>query len=144
MIKKTLLWRKESNIDSILVEDLGCDLASAAYMSGVDREGHPICYNIFGVLDDEELYKKTFGAEATRGQLLRWRVQLMEKGIQKLDLKPCGVNSLLQINDLKNSPGPAKKEVRVAIKEAVGILQDNYPEFVARNVRSILSLIWPI
>ncbi|KAM7530364.1 hypothetical protein LguiB_033774 [Lonicera macranthoides] len=134
MIKKTLLWRKESNIDSILDEDLGCDLASAAYMSGVDREGHPICYNIFGVLDDEELYKKTFGAEATRGQFLRWRVQLMEKGIQKLDLKAGGVNSLLQINDLKNSPGPAKKEVRVAIKEAVGILQDNYPEFVARNI----------
>ena len=110
----------------------------------MDREGHPICYNIFGVLDDEELYNKTFGDEATRGQFLRWRVQLMEKVIQKLDLKPCGVNSLLQINDLKNSPGPAKKEVRVAIEEAVGILQDNYPEFVARNVRSILSLIWLI
>jgi len=58
----------------------------------------------------------------------------MEKGIQKLELKPSGVTSLLQINDLKNSPGPAKKEVRLAIKQALGLLQDNYPEFVARNI----------
>ncbi|KAM7500469.1 hypothetical protein LguiA_024883 [Lonicera macranthoides] len=134
MLKKTLQWRKEMKIDSILDEDLGTDLALAAYMSGIDREGHPICYNIFGVLDNEELYKKTFGTEEKRGQFLRWRFQLMEKGIQKLDLKPGCVNSLLQVNDLKNSPGPSKKEVRVAIKQAVGVLQDNYPEFVARNI----------
>ena len=60
----------------------------------------------------------------------------MEKGIQKLDFKPGGVNSLLQINDLKNSPGPSRKEVRVATKQAVALLQDNYPEFAAKNVRT--------
>lgn len=134
MLKKTLEWRKEWKIDSILDEDLGNDLASAAYMSGVDREGHPICYNIFGVLDNEEIFQKTFGSEEKRDFFLRWRFQLMEKGIQKLELKPAGVTSLLQINDLKNSPGPSKKEVRVAIKQAVALLQDNYPEFVARNL----------
>lgn len=134
MLKKTLEWRKEWKIDSILDEDLGNDLASAAYMSGVDREGHPICYNIFGVLDNEEIFQKTFGSEEKRDFFLRWRFQLMEKGIQRLELKPAGVTSLLQINDLKNSPGPSKKEVRVAIKQAVALLQDNYPEFVARNV----------
>lgn len=135
MLRKTLQWRKELKIDSILNEDLGSsDLASAAYMSGVDREGHPICYNIFGALDNEDLYEKTFGTEEKRGQFLRWRFQLMEKGIQKLQFKAGGVNSLLQINDLKNSPGPSKKEVRVATKEAVALLQDNYPEFVARNI----------
>ncbi|CAK9141100.1 unnamed protein product [Ilex paraguariensis] len=134
MLKKTLQWRKDNKIDSILHEDLGTDLAPAAYMSGVDREGHPICYNIFGVLDNEELYQKTFGTEGKREQFLRWRFQLMEKGIQKLDFKRDGVNSLLQINDLKNSPAPSKKEVRVSIKQAVGLLQDNYPEFVARNI----------
>ncbi|KAL8089054.1 hypothetical protein AgCh_038715 [Apium graveolens] len=134
MLKKTLEWRKEWKIDSILNEDLGTDLSSAAYMSGVDREGHPICYNIFGVLDDEELYQKTLGSEEKRDAFLRWRFQLMERGIQKLELKPSGVTSLLQITDLKNSPGPAKKEVRLAIKQALGLLQDNYPEFVARNI----------
>lgn len=134
MLKKTLEWRKEWKIDSILDEDLGTDLSLAGYMSGVDREGHPICYNIFGVLDDEELYQKTFGSEEKRDFFLRWRFQLMERGIQKLELKPTGVTSLLQVTDLKNSPGPAKKEVRLAIKKALALLQDNYPEFVARNV----------
>ncbi|KAL3344948.1 hypothetical protein AABB24_024078 [Solanum stoloniferum] len=134
MLKKTLQWRKDFNIQSILEEDLGSDLAPAAYMSGVDNQGHPICYNIFGVLDDEEIYNKTFGTEEKRNQFLRWRVQLMEKGIQQLDFKAGGVSSLLQINDLKNSPGPSKKEVRVATKQAVDLLQDNYPEFVAKNI----------
>ncbi|KAL6201568.1 hypothetical protein ACLB2K_025281 [Fragaria x ananassa] len=134
MLKKTLQWRKESKIDSILEEEICSDLSSAAYLNGVDREGHPVCYNIFGVFDNEELYQKTFGNEEKRGQFLRWRVQLMEKSIQKLQLKPGGATSLLQINDLKNSPGPIKKELRVATKQAVGLLQDNYPELVAKNI----------
>ncbi|KAK9268231.1 hypothetical protein L1049_010674 [Liquidambar formosana] len=135
MLKKTLQWRKEFKVDSILDEDLGAaDLSSVAYMNGVDREGHPVCYNIYGVFDDEKLYQKTFGTEEKCERFLRWRFQLMEKGIQKLDLKPAGVSSMLQINDLKNSPGPSKKELRIATKKAVGLLQDNYPEFVARNI----------
>ncbi|KAL8522439.1 hypothetical protein ACS0TY_012551 [Phlomoides rotata] len=58
----------------------------------------------------------------------------MEKGIQKLDFNPGCVNSLVQVNDLKNSSGPSKKEVRVAVNNAVALLQDNYPEFVAKNI----------
>ena len=53
----------------------------------------------------------------------------MEKEIQKLDFKPGGVSSLLQINNLKDSPGPSKKDFRLATRQVVGILQDNYPEF---------------
>lgn len=134
MLKKTIQWRKDINMDSILEEDFGSDLSSAAYMNGVDREGHPVCYNIHGVFENEELYQKTFGSEEKRIRFLRWRFQLMEKGIQKLDLRPGGVTSLLQINDLKNSPGLSKKELRIAMKQAVSTLQDNYPEFVARNI----------
>lgn len=134
MLRKTLQWRKDLKIDSILDEDLGSELGSVAYMDGFDRDGHPICYNIYGVFDDEELYQKTFGTEEKSTKFLKWRFQLMEKGIQKLKLKPSGVSSLLQINDLKNAPGPSKKELRSATKKAVALLQDNYPEFVARNV----------
>jgi hypothetical protein len=141
MLKKTLQWRKEAEIDSILDDDELCaDLSSAAYMNGVDREGHPVCYNIFGVFDSEELYQKTFGTDEKRRKFLRWRCQLMEKGIQKLDLKPGGASSLIQINDLKKSPGPAKKELRIATKQAIGIFQDNYPELVAKNVSVLNSL----
>ncbi|KAM1244977.1 hypothetical protein ACFX2I_036227 [Malus domestica] len=134
MLKKTLQWRKESKIDSILDEDVCADLSFAAYLNGVDREGHPVCYNIFGVFDNEELYQMTFGNEENGGQFLRWRLQLMEKSVQKLDLRPGGVTSLLQINDLKNSPGPVKKELRIATKQAVGLLQDNYHELVAKKI----------
>ncbi|KAJ4980975.1 hypothetical protein NE237_031812 [Protea cynaroides] len=72
MLKNTLQWRKEFKIDSILDEDLGSDLNSVAYMNGVDREGHPVCYNIYGVFQNEELYQKTFGTEEKRNQFLRW------------------------------------------------------------------------
>ncbi|XP_057970668.1 patellin-4-like [Malania oleifera] len=134
MLKKTLQWRKEFKTGSILNEDLGSDLASTAYITGLDREGHPVCYNVYGAFANEELYQKTFGTEEQRLRFLRWRIQFMEDGIRNLDLRPGGVSSLLQINDLKNSPGPSKKELRVATKQVVGILQDNYPEFVARNI----------
>ncbi|KAJ8752143.1 hypothetical protein K2173_001818 [Erythroxylum novogranatense] len=134
MLKKTLQWRKESNVDSIINENLEVDLSSAFYMDGVDREGHPVCYNVYGAFANEELYSKALGTKESRAKFLRWRFQLMEKGIQKLDLKPGGVSSLLQISDLKNSPSPSKKELRVAMNKAVELLQDNYPEFVARNI----------
>ncbi|KAJ4849309.1 Patellin-4 [Turnera subulata] len=134
MLRKTLQWRKESGIASILEEELEVDLSPAFYMNGVDRQGHPVCYNIYGVFGDEELYAKALGTEEKRKQFLRWRFQLMEKGIQKLDLKPGGVTSLLQISDLKNSPPPSKKELRSTMNQAVGVLQDNYPEFVSKNV----------
>ncbi|PIA37834.1 hypothetical protein AQUCO_03000403v1 [Aquilegia coerulea] len=134
MLINTLQWRKEYNCDSILDEEINPDLSSVAFMDGVDREGHPICLNVYGAFQNNELYQKTFGTEEQRQQFLRWRVQLMEKGIKKLDFSPGGVCSILQINDLKNTPGPSKKELRVATKQAVGLLQDNYPEFVARNI----------
>ena len=51
-----------------------------------------------------------------------------------MNFKPGGVTSLLQITDLNNSLGPSKKEIRIATKQAVSLMQDNYPEFVARNI----------
>ncbi|XP_074285432.1 patellin-4-like [Silene latifolia] len=134
MLKKTLIWRENFKIGSILEEDLGVDLENAAYMSGYDRENHPVCYNIFGVFGNEELYSKTFGSEEKREQFLRSRFQFMERGIKKLDFRPGGVTSILQVYDLKNCPGPSKKEIRNATFKAIGLLQDNYPELVAKNV----------
>ncbi|KAJ7982048.1 Patellin-4 like [Quillaja saponaria] len=134
MLKNTLQWRKENNIDSILNEDFGEDFESLGYMNGVDRDGHPVCYNILGGLANEEVCNKAFGTKEKRDRLLRWRIHLMEKGIQNLDFNPGGFSSILQINDLKDMPAPSRKEFRLTAKQAVGILQDNYPEFVARNV----------
>lgn len=138
MLKKTLKWRKEQKIDSVLGEDFGEDLASAAYMNGLDRESRQVCYNIYSVFGNEELHQRTFGLEQSRENLLRWRFQLMEKGIQKLDLKPGGITSLLQIHDLKLS-WDVKKELWVAIKNTTVALQDNYPELVSKNVSSFIK-----
>ncbi|MCD7455266.1 hypothetical protein HAX54_027569 [Datura stramonium] len=34
-----------------------------AYMHGFDREGHPVCYNAYGVFKDKEMYERIFGDE---------------------------------------------------------------------------------
>ncbi|ONI11913.1 hypothetical protein PRUPE_4G134100 [Prunus persica] len=134
MLRNTLQWRKDNNVDSILDEDFGDDLGSIEHMDGASREGHPVCYSNFKLLGNEEVYNKMLGNEESREMFIRRRVQLMEKAIQKLDFKPGGVSSILLVHDLKDMPGPSKKELRLATKQVVGLLQDNYPEFVARNI----------
>ncbi|KAJ6762139.1 PATELLIN-3, partial [Salix koriyanagi] len=58
----------------------------------------------------------------------------LERSIRKLDFSPSGISTVFQVNDLKNSPGPGKRELRLATKQALLLLQDNYPEFVAKQV----------
>ncbi|XP_065880475.1 patellin-3-like [Euphorbia lathyris] len=134
MIKNTVRWRKEFGIEDLLEEDLGNELEKAVFMHGVDKEGHPVCYNVFGAFQNKELYQNCFSDEEKRVKFLRWRIQFLEKSIRKLDFSPNGICTIVQVNDLKNSPGPAKRELRQATNQAVGLLQDNYPEFVARQV----------
>ncbi|KAJ3679332.1 hypothetical protein LUZ60_017343 [Juncus effusus] len=131
MLQKTLTWRKSETIDSILDQDLGTDLDAAFYMDGSDREGHPVCFNVLSGLKDKAFL---FETEEGRERLLRWRVQMMEKGIGFLDFEPGKVVSLTQVIDLKDSVGPGKRGVRVVVKRVLDVLQDNYPELVARNI----------
>ncbi|KAL6012144.1 hypothetical protein ACLOJK_002622 [Asimina triloba] len=134
MLRRTLIWRKESRIDGILAENVGSYLDKVAYMNGTDKEGHPVCYNIYGVFKYKETYSKAFGSEEKCDEFLRWRVQLMEKGIQELNFRPGGVSTMVQVSDLKHSPGPDMKELRATLKQVLSVLQDNYPEFVAKNI----------
>ncbi|KAI0495643.1 hypothetical protein KFK09_021946 [Dendrobium nobile] len=135
MLKNTLRWRKENKIDSILDEDdIRDEFGKAGFINGLDREGHPVCYNVLGVFQDAEMSRIVFGSDEGRKKFLRSRVQLMEQGIKELDMRPGEVSSLLHITDLKDVIGLSKKEVRDTIKQAVHLLQDNYPEFVAKNV----------
>ncbi|GMI83225.1 hypothetical protein like AT1G72160 [Hibiscus trionum] len=134
MIKNTIQWRKEFGIDELLDEDLGDDMDKVVFMHGKDKEGHPVCYNVYGEFQNKELYQKAFSDEEKRLKFLRWRIQLLEKSIRKLDFSPGGVSTIFQVSDLKNSPGPGKRELRLATKQALQVLQDNYPEFVAKQV----------
>ena len=78
------------------------------------------------------------------GSFLRWRIQLIEKGIQKLSFKPEGINSMVQITDLKNSSGLSKfRGLQQSIKKTLPIIEDNYPEFIAKKVRIAQTPLTP-
>ncbi|KAG9445440.1 hypothetical protein H6P81_016780 [Aristolochia fimbriata] len=133
MLQKCLQWRKDFKAEEIMEEDLGFKELEGvvAYMHGYDREGHPVCYNAYGVFKDREMYDRIFGDEEKLKKFLRWRVQVLERGINLLHFKPGGVNSIIQVTDLKDMP---KRELRVASNQILSLFQDNYPELVARKV----------
>ncbi|KAL7585329.1 patellin-6 [Lactuca sativa] len=133
MLLKCLSWRKDFGADSIVEEDLGFKELEGlvAYMNGYDREGHPVCYNAYGVFKDKEMYEKIFGDNDKLKKFLRWRVQVLERGIKMLHLRPGGINSIIQVTDLKDMP---KRELRVASNHILSLFQDNYPEMVARKI----------
>ncbi|XP_051132007.1 patellin-6-like [Andrographis paniculata] len=133
MLLKCLAWRKEFTAESILEEDLGFKELEGvvAYMHGCDRQGHPVCYNAYGVFKDREMYERIFGDDEKLKRFLRWRVQVLERGIKLLQFKPGGVNSIIQVTDLKDMP---KRELRVASNHILSLFQDNYPEMVARKI----------
>ncbi|KAL2901113.1 Patellin-6 [Bienertia sinuspersici] len=133
MLEKSLAWRKEFGADTIVEEELGFKELEGlvAYMHGFDREGHPICYNAYGVFKDKEMYERIFGDDHKLKKFLRWRVQVLERGIKLLHFKPGGVNSIIQVTDLKDMP---KRELRVASNQILSLFQDNYPEMVARKI----------
>lgn len=134
MLQNTIQWREEFGIDELIEQDLDDDFEKVVFMHGLDKEGHPVCYNVYGEFQNKELYPKSFSDEEKRQRFLRWRIQFLERSIRKLDFTPGGISTFVQINDLKNSPGPAKWELRQATKQALHLLQDNYPEFVAKQV----------
>nr|GEU94350.1 patellin-6 [Tanacetum cinerariifolium] len=133
MLVKCLAWRKEFGADVIVDEDLGFKELEGvvAYMNGYDKEGHPVCYNAYGVFKDKEMYEKIFGDNDKLKKFLRWRVQVLERGIKMLHFKPGGINSIIQVTDLKDMP---KRELRVASNHILSLFQDNYPEMVARKI----------
>ncbi|XP_034694685.1 patellin-6 [Vitis riparia] len=133
MLEKCLAWRKEFGADDVAEEDLGFKELEGvvAYMHGYDREEHPVCYNAYGVFRDKDMYERIFGDEEKLKKFLRWRVQVLERGIKLLHFKPGGVNSIIQVTDLKDMP---KRELRVASNQILSLFQDNYPEMVARKI----------
>ncbi|KAK4483889.1 hypothetical protein RD792_011098 [Penstemon davidsonii] len=137
MLKSVVSWRKEFKIDELLEEEVIIEgLEKVVYINGVDKEGHPVSYNCLGEFQDKELYNNTFADAEKRAKFLRWYIQFLEKNIRKLDFGPDGTCTIVQITDLKNSPGLIlfKKELRQATNQALQLLQDDYPEFVAKQV----------
>ncbi|KAI4320205.1 hypothetical protein MLD38_033710 [Melastoma candidum] len=139
MLKSVVAWRKEFGIDSLAEESLGSGLKKTVFIHGVDKKGHPVCYNVLGAFCDKELYANTFGDEEKRKNFLKWRIHFFEKSIGQLDMSPGGVSTFVQVIDVKNSPG-LKKEIRLTTDKTLQLLQDNYPEFVAKQV--LINVPW--
>ncbi|XP_047055470.1 patellin-3-like [Lolium rigidum] len=135
MLRSAVLWRKRFGIDALLDADLAFpELDKVVFYRGADRESHPVCYNVYGEFQDKDLYEKAFGDEEKRERFLKWRIQLLERGIlSQLDFAPSGICSMVQVTDLKNSP-PMLGKHRAVTRQAVALLQDNYPEFIAKKV----------
>jgi hypothetical protein len=133
MLLRCAAWRAEFGADGVAEEGLGFkDLEGVvAYMHGWDREGHPVCYNAYAVFRDRDMYERAFGDGERLARFLRWRVQVMERGVRALSLRPGGVNAIIQVTDLKDMP---KRELRAASNQILALFQDNYPEMVARKV----------
>ncbi|XP_059660352.1 patellin-4-like [Cornus florida] len=134
MLQRTLKWRRDFNAEGILDENLCSHLENLICINGTDKQGHPVCYITCGALKDKELYMKTFGSRENFKDCLRWRIQFMEKGIQELSFNPGGVDAIVQITDLKNSPGPAMKELHLSNRKTMMLLQEYYPELIFKNI----------
>ncbi|XP_074579946.1 patellin-3-like [Curcuma longa] len=131
MLKAAVLWREEFGVEALLEEDLGVpDLERVVFMHGADRAGHPVCYSVYGELQSKAMHSLVFADEEKKKRFLRWRIQHLEKGIRDLlNFTPGGISTMVQVADLKNAIRPAK-EIRLAF----ALLQDNYPEFVAKQI----------
>uniref|UniRef100_A0A7N0T3L4 Patellin-6 n=1 Tax=Kalanchoe fedtschenkoi TaxID=63787 RepID=A0A7N0T3L4_KALFE len=133
MLRNCLAWRQEFKADGLAYEEEDPSLAElegvVTYMHARDRCGRPVCYNAYAAFKDPETYDRFLGDDEKLNKFLRWRVQVLEKGIRLLDLKPCGVNSIIQITDLKDMPKKRQLSNRI-----LSLFQDNYPELVARKI----------
>ncbi|URD88992.1 CRAL/TRIO domain [Musa troglodytarum] len=141
MLLRCAEWRREFGADGVAEEEqVGLKEVEGvvAFMHGWDRRGHPVCYNAYGVFKDAAVYERVLGDADKLQRFLRWRVQVMERGVRLLHLRPGGINSIIQVTDLKDMP---KRELRAASNHILSLFQDNYPEMVARKVGGTAGLL---
>ncbi|KAD3068565.1 hypothetical protein R6Q59_017425 [Mikania micrantha] len=134
MIGKTIMWREDFNVDKVFDEMFGPDLDNIGYVEGKDKAGHPLCYQMYEAFKDKEILRYRLGTKESSDQFLRWRIRLMERCIQKLDFRPDGSDSVIQIIDVKNIPRQFLNEIFQGSKKYFSILQENYPGIIYRFV----------
>lgn len=132
-LRKTLKWRGDFRPGEFSGGGLGPQLDNAWFTSGADMEGRPLCYNILGKDYQRSLLSAGAG-DRSCDDYLRWRVLCVEKGIRSLNFRPGGVDSIVQIIDLKNAAAPATKELKLISKKMITLLHDHYPGLVHKNL----------
>ncbi|KAJ0257618.1 Patellin-2 [Hirschfeldia incana] len=131
MLKNTVQWRKENNIDELLAEDLqGAEFEKMVFTHGVDKQGHVVLYSSYGEFQNKEI----FSDKEKFDKFLKWRIQFQEKCVRSLDFSPEGKSSFVFVSDFRNAPGLGKRSLWQFIRRAVKQFEDNYPEFVAKEL----------
>ncbi|CAG8493231.1 6851_t:CDS:2, partial [Acaulospora colombiana] len=123
MLIKSLKWRLEFKADELLTENFPESVfAKVGFIHKHDKMNRPVTYNLYGGLDNQEVF-------GNLDRFLRWRIQLMEKGILHLDFVK--VDQIIQVHDYNNvSMISYDKTAKTASKSVIQITQDNYPEFL--------------
>nr|XP_043638202.1 patellin-6-like [Erigeron canadensis] len=140
MLRECLWWRHEFGADSILEQDLGFKEFEGvvSYMNGVDKEGHPIWWeNNYGIFENKEIYNKFLGDDKKLEKFLRWKVQVLERGIKMLDFKPSGTKSITMVYNVRGLPN---KEHKFYSKHLFPLLRNNYPGIIDFEI--ILNAPW--
>ncbi|XP_010535265.1 PREDICTED: patellin-1-like [Tarenaya hassleriana] len=131
MLKNTVRWRKENNIDELVGEDLGgSDFEKIVFAHGVDKQGHVVIYSAYSEFQNKEL----FSDKEKLNKFLKWRIQFQEKCVRALDFSPAAKSSFVFVSDFRNAPGLGKRALWQFIRRAVKLFEDNYPEFSAKEL----------
>jgi len=140
MLVNTLRWRQEINIEEIVKEDFPQDIfGNLGHLYGKDKGGRPVTYNLYGGNQDlNSVFKDT-------RRFIRWRVALMEKGVQLLDFET--VDQMVQVHDYDGVGLSSRTpESKAAASEASNIFQSHYPEMLYKkffvNVPTFMSWIF--
>ncbi|EPS68855.1 hypothetical protein M569_05915, partial [Genlisea aurea] len=127
-LRKTLKWRAEFRPEKCFESDISW------FRSGTDNEGRPLCYSVLGEEFQRKLFNPRYEKNGYRDDL-RWRIFCLEKGIQHLSFKPGGVDSFIQIFDLRNAPKLADGgEANLICKKMTSMILDHYPGIVYKNM----------
>lgn len=128
MLINMLKWRKKFSTDTILDENFDKSIYndSIGLLYKTDHQGRPVTYNFYGGLDQN----KVFGNVET---FIRWRVQLMEKGVKQIDF--INTDAMVQVHDYNGaSIWGRTANTKEATNLLIKLMQDNYPEFLSTKL----------
>lgn len=140
MLIATLKWRDEFNVNEVVNEQFDEKIfGSLGRISGKDKEGCPVVYNLYGANKD---LNAVFGDV---DRFLRWRVAFMEKSIELLDFED--IDQMVQVHDYEGvSMMSRTTNQKAAASRASALFQDYYPEFLSRkffvNVPSVMAWVF--
>ncbi|KAF8518948.1 CRAL-TRIO domain-containing protein [Hysterangium stoloniferum] len=140
MLVSTLRWRDIFKPEETLEEEFPKEVfGELGYVFGKDKDGRPVTYNLYGANKD---LKAVFGDIQ---RFLRWRVSLMERGIQLIDFET--IDQMVQIHDYEGVTLSSRDaNSKNAANEATSIFTGHYPEFLYKkffvNVPGLMTWIF--